>query len=100
MDEVLAVITPEPAGTLEAALNHAAGLLEPVPIGLIQPDRDKQALTQTLERFLIAKPVPTFAESALAGDPRDPGYRTPRAAALAQLGDYTRALDALAVSIG
>ena len=37
---------------------------EPVPIGPYQPDRDKQALTQTPERFLVAKPVPAFAESA------------------------------------
>ncbi|MGI8840073.1 MAG: VOC family protein [Caulobacteraceae bacterium] len=45
---------------------------EPVPIGSYQPDRDKQALTQTFERFQTAKAVPALAESAL----RDPdGHR-------------------------
>jgi 16S rRNA (guanine966-N2)-methyltransferase len=68
--------------------------LEAVPIGLNQPDRDKQALSQTFERFLIAKPVPTFAESALgaaAGPPFDLAFVDPpygqglAAAALAAL---------------
>ncbi|MDQ2861810.1 MAG: hypothetical protein M3T55_14050 [Pseudomonadota bacterium] len=52
---------------------------EPVPIGPDQPDqpdRDKQALPQTLERFPIAKPVPTFAESA-PGAPSPAGEAQP-----------------------
>ncbi|MGI8839910.1 MAG: Crp/Fnr family transcriptional regulator [Caulobacteraceae bacterium] len=50
-----------------------AARLEPIPIGLNQPDRDKRAPTRTPERFPVARPVSTFAEGVAAlADRRSP----------------------------